>query len=338
MPIRTTARTGLMVFGFAGLLIAHSALAQTPKPAAPPKLLDVTLINTTPGMPNSPAVGMKMIGEEYGIKLNVIDAQGGGQAGQVFAGGSGDILLVGIDTPALFVVQKLLDVKVVGSLITTMGWSAFVPKDSPLKTLADLKGHSIGISGPGALSELALLWGLNKEKIDPATVNRISISSVTAMSAALDNHKLDAEMLPHPLGTMAIEAGTARAIGDWRNVPYPNDVFVVRTKDLQAKRAEYVRIMQLAQETLHRMEKDQAFGIKVLRTRAPVNMTDEELKGVLKAMLYGAWAPRDGIMTSAGYKNAADIWVEAGRFKADQIPPYSSLVENLLPAKAGSTK
>ncbi|MGB3413726.1 MAG: ABC transporter substrate-binding protein [Microbacteriaceae bacterium] len=91
------------------------------------------------------AVGIQMgYYEEEGIKLNLVNADGSGTALQAVAAGSADISTPDAGT-ILASVEKGLPVAAIGGLVQNWPWRIAVPKDSPIKSGADLKGKKIGV-------------------------------------------------------------------------------------------------------------------------------------------------------------------------------------------------
>jgi ABC-type nitrate/sulfonate/bicarbonate transport system substrate-binding protein len=212
-------------------------------------------------------------------------------------------------------------------------FSLVVPQDSPIKTLGDLRGKAIGITGPGALSELTLLWGLRKAGMDPTKdISRVALGSLASLSAGLENGKIEAGMLADPALLQGLTTKKLRAVGDWARTPYPGDVFVVRSTDLQTRREEFVRFHAVFVEAMRRM-KDPTFAFRMARLRYPHNFTDDELKLQLADQIAAVWRPMDGVLTEALYRSASDMWVGSGRFKAEDIPSYANLVDNLATAQ-----
>jgi hypothetical protein len=93
MSIRTA---GNGVFLALVLLLAPAVSFQVrAQQAAPPTAVSILL--ATPAFYSLPISILLKTGEEYGIKLELVELQGGGEAGAIFASGNGDILASGID-------------------------------------------------------------------------------------------------------------------------------------------------------------------------------------------------------------------------------------------------
>jgi ABC-type nitrate/sulfonate/bicarbonate transport system substrate-binding protein len=297
------------------------------------KPLVINVIDTTPSLSDLPLLTMQQIGGEYNMKITITDVRGGGQSGQVFVGGAGDVLLVGIDTPVGIVQRGLADIKIIGNMVAVTNWGLVVLADSPIRTLTDLRGKTVGITGPDALSELTLRRGVKVAGLDPdKDIQRIGLGSLPALSAALENRKIDASVLVPPELTQMVSSRAARLIGDWATVPYPGDVPVVRTRGPQQRRDDFVRFQNLMVEAFNRM-KNLDYAFKIARMRYPHNCSDDELKQQLQYHLTTIWASLDARATEQQYQSATKMWVGSGRFKPGEVPSFVGLVDNLASAR-----
>jgi len=109
----------------------------------------------------------------------------------------------------------------------------WVPADSTIQTIADLKGHSIAFSDPGSTSgNLFPRYALLKAGLNPDTDVKIQFAgSHTASLLALTNGKVDAGEVNSQQQATASAAGQFdptkfRVI--WRSAPIPNDPITVR--------------------------------------------------------------------------------------------------------------
>ncbi|GHO82942.1 ABC transporter substrate-binding protein [Dictyobacter formicarum] len=118
----------------------------------------------------------------HGIVTDLIGTMAAGKNNFVFA--SGDELLVAHDK------NKNLQAVDVSTIFQKYPVSLIVPKDSPIQTLADLKGHTIGEPGPFGSTHTGLLALLQAGKLTPSDVKLQSIgfNQVSAMIS----HKVDA--------------------------------------------------------------------------------------------------------------------------------------------------
>src|SRR5262245_54606910 len=117
-------------------------------------------------------------------------------------------------------------------LLTTYKAGIWVPKDSPLKSIADLKGHSLALSEPGSTSGDALpRYALKKAGIDQSQVKITYAGGHPESLLALVHGKVDAA----EINTQQQASATAEKTFDpskfrriWVSAPIPNDPITVR--------------------------------------------------------------------------------------------------------------
>ena len=98
--------------------------------------------------------------------------------------GSGDEILQARD--------KKIDVAYIDNIFTTYPVTLIVPDSSPIHTIADLKGHSIGVPGPYGATYIGLLAMLKSAGLTTADVTIQSIQYTQV--PALTTNKVDAVM------------------------------------------------------------------------------------------------------------------------------------------------
>jgi phosphonate transport system substrate-binding protein len=109
----------------------------------------------------------------------------------------------------------------------------WVPTDSQIQSVADLKGHTIAFSDPGSTSgNLFPRYALLKAGLDPDTEVKIQFAgSHTASLLALTNGKVDAGEVNSQQQATASAAGqfdASKFRTIWRSAPIPNDPITVR--------------------------------------------------------------------------------------------------------------
>ncbi len=109
----------------------------------------------------------------------------------------------------------------------------WVPVDSTIQTVADLKGHTIAFSDPGSTSgNLFPRYALLKAGLNPDSDVKIQFAgSHTASLLALVNGKVDAGEVNSQQQATASAAGqfdTTKFRTIWRSAPIPNDPITVR--------------------------------------------------------------------------------------------------------------
>jgi NitT/TauT family transport system substrate-binding protein len=167
--------------------------AAAPAPASADTALSVGKASATSDALIPVNIGDELgIFKKHGLDLTIIDFGGGSKMAQALAAGSIDIG-DGAGTEMAFIAKGVPMLAVCESTGPAPFMGVGVPFDSPVKTLAELKGKIIGVSSPGSFSdwsghELARKFGWGD-----AGVTNIAIGGGSApMGAALRTHQVDA--------------------------------------------------------------------------------------------------------------------------------------------------
>ena len=314
--------------------IAATVLMQVVAPwadAQQPKPIKISIIEATPAFHSLPVTALKTIGAEYNLQIETLQIQGGGEAGQIFAGGHGDIMTSGFDKPVGFAAKKLVDAKTFGVILHSMNWSLVASAKSDIKTVADLRGKTVGISGPGSASDMLMRWALNKAGLNPdRDVTLIALGSPANLYAGVENARVNAAVLVRPFLTKAIDSGMARVVGDWEAIQFPNLVSIARTKDLVENPEKFIRFQSAMKAVIHRFKTDREFAMRMAKLSYP-NVSTQELSQQLDFAAKVYWKG-DGDMTRELYDQAVDFLVGSGRVSRAEMPGFEALVVR-LPAK-----
>jgi ABC-type nitrate/sulfonate/bicarbonate transport system substrate-binding protein len=326
MPYKTAWKGVFLAFVWLlAPVISFQARAQQASPPMP-----VSILLATPAFYSLPISILLKTGEEYGIKLELVELQGGGEAGAIFASGNGDILASGIDKLFGLRREKLADVTAFGVILTAANWSLVAPAKSQIKSIKDLKGKTIGISGVGSSSDMLTRYSLRKAGLDPdKDVTLIALGSVANLFAGVENDRVNAAVLVSPFLERAPASGLARVPdADWERMEFPNNVFMARTKDLDTKREKFVKFMAAYKTVLVRLKADRPYALKMAKLIYP-NTSEEDLRKQLDFAIAVLWQPMTGMLTKPLYDQAKDMLVGSGRFKEADITDYSTAVVNL---------
>jgi NitT/TauT family transport system substrate-binding protein len=314
--------------GFTLVMIAM-LYAAGPGWAADPKPLKLTLIEATPAFHSLPVFALKQSAKDYNLEIENLQIEGGGEAGVIFAGGQADIMMSGFDKPVAFAAQGFVDVKVIGAILKSMNWSLVAPVKSSIRTVTDLKGKTIGISGAGSSSDMLMRWALRKAGLDPdRDVTLIALGSVANLYSGVENGRVDAAVLVRPFLTKALDAGIVRVVGDWEALPYPNLVSIVRTKDLTANPEKFQRFQAAMRDILKRFQNDRPFALRMAKLAYP-NDTEASLSAQLDFALKVYWAPVNGDLDRDIYDKAVDVLVTSRTVSADKMPSFEKLIVRL---------
>ena len=170
------------------------AIALVPTPATPAAAADTSL---TVGKASSVSdaiipvnVGDKLgIFKKHGLDLTITDFGGGSKMVQAMTAGALDIA-DGAGTEMAFVAKGAPMIGVCESATTAPFLGIGLPWDSPVKSLADLKGKVIGVSSPGSFSdwsghELARSQGWGENGVKTVAIGGGPAPSLAALRAHL---------------------------------------------------------------------------------------------------------------------------------------------------------
>ena len=138
--------------------------------------------------------------KEEGVDITgIISSEGGGTTVRnMVAGGA----VFGEMNPAAFIsaVQQGAKLKMISDdvpLIAGLVWA--VKKDSPIKTLADIKGHKIGYTNPKSTSQGLAFGLLTAAKLTPSDVEMVKTGGFGEGVAAIDVSLIDIAPVPDTL-------------------------------------------------------------------------------------------------------------------------------------------
>ncbi len=107
-----------------------------------------------------------------------------------------------------------LDIFAEGSVMEPATQGIYVMPNSPIKTLADLKGKTIAINAPDNILYLLAASVLSEHGISPDSVHFVTKYNFPAMPAALKDGAIDAAMLPEPFASDAEQVDGAVPLAD----------------------------------------------------------------------------------------------------------------------------
>jgi sulfonate transport system substrate-binding protein len=130
---------------------------------------------------------------------------------QAVRAGAADIGFAG-DAPTLNAIGTGSDIKIVGAVraVNDSGLALLVPKNSPVKTIADLKGKTVSPTTKGSIGHYLLLGALQKGGLTAKDV-KVSYLPPAAASAAFSSGQLAAWAVWDPYTALA-EAQGARVL------------------------------------------------------------------------------------------------------------------------------
>lgn len=137
--------------------------------------------------------------KKYGIDLDIISFAGDAKQIQGFNSDSIDVGLAG--GPAMAFSAKGADALAVAALDgAPRNFAVIVNEDSPIKSVADLKGKSIGVTTIGSLTDWLAKRIAIKEGWGANGIRTVALGAPTAGIAGLRTHQVDAVLLVTQIG------------------------------------------------------------------------------------------------------------------------------------------
>jgi NitT/TauT family transport system substrate-binding protein len=200
----------------------------------------------------------------------------------------------------------------------TPGYAAnsyFVLEDSPIKTVADLKGKRVAVNAYGTIADLPLRILLKRAKLDPKADLQIVEIAFPSIGAALRDKRIDCGILILPFMAAEKEKGGIRAIAravDAFPGPYPTVYLAARNDFLKKEEPvvkafldDYVTGLNWLYEPKNR---EKAIEITANLTKTPA----AALETYFMRGNNDYYRDRGGCLKAAGLQYVVDAMVEEG--------------------------
>lgn len=164
-------------------------------------------------LPWSVALGQKYF-EEQGLEPKGYNFESGGKSIAALIGGSADFAANALEH-AIKAKSQGKDLVYVFASTRLPGWGLVVSSAhrNEIKTVADLKGKTVGVSGIGVASHVLLHYMLLKAGVDPKEVKVVAVG-ISTFPPALEGGKIVAGMAGEPFFSRMIAKGTAFSLGN----------------------------------------------------------------------------------------------------------------------------
>ncbi len=193
------------------------------------------------------------------------------------------------------------------------------------KTLQDLKGKKIGVTGSlGATNHVSLVIALEKLAMSPKDFNILALPP-QEMLRSLESGFLDAASLNPPTLFMAQKKGFPNILDIGALVEMPGGGLTVLAKDIKAKPDEVKRVIRAMQSAKEIMRKSREKSVELM-TR--ILKMDQETAVNTYDVFLKTLSP-DGIPSRAGMENLVKSIQAQGRF-VDKKPAFSDLADDRL--------
>lgn len=193
------------------------------------------------------------------------------------------------------------------------------------KTLQDLKGKKIGVTGSlGATNHVSLVIALEKLGMSPKDFNILALPP-TEMVRSLESGFLDAVSLNPPALFLATKKGFPIILDIGSLVEMPGGGLTVLDKDIKGKPDEVKRVIRAMQSAKDVMRKSKDRGVDLMMRL--LKMDRESAAGTYDVFMKTLSA--DGIPSRTGMDNLVKSIQAQGRF-VDKKPAFSDVADDRL--------
>ena len=245
------------------------------------------------------------------VEVELVNFKGGGPAVQAFAGGSVELCFCAADHVVRLRNRNLPTVILLG-LDDRHSYALVAKTSSGFKSLADLKGKTIGITAPGSFTDNTLRYSIAELKLEAdRDFTIIGVGGGAPMQAAIDSGKIDAGMvILSEIEFMMQKQGMYRIVQDYRDMPYPSYAALALEswidKNPEAARG-FNRAMRKAMSELAR---DPALGLAMAKKMYPHY---SDLLAAQAAKTAISRMPKNGLMDAGAIRNLNAIVTAADR-------------------------
>jgi NitT/TauT family transport system substrate-binding protein len=274
-------------------------------------------------LPWQVAIGQKYF-EEQGLEPKGYNFESGAKSIAALIGGSADFAANALEHAIKAKVQGKDLVYVYSSTrLPGFGLAVASTQKGEIKTVADLRGKLVGVSGIGAASHVLLDYILRKNGVEPKDVKVIAVG-LSTFPPALEGGKIVAGMAGEPFFSRMIARGTAFSMGNLSSLKETQAILggeyvfsgAITRPDVIQKRA------QVVQKVVTALVKASHF----IETKSP-----EEIAGAVPAELAGdraqyvealrasreIYAPH-GMVSASGVETVVKSLESFGVFKEGQ--------------------
>jgi NitT/TauT family transport system substrate-binding protein len=207
--------------------------------------------------------------QKYGIDVDISSAGGDAKVQQALASDSADFGL-GSGPSMAFVAKGAPQIAVAAFASAPRNISMLVGADSPIKTVADLKGKTVGITTAGSLTEWLAKQMAIQEGWGENGIKTAALGTFEASFAALEAHQIDGIVAATESGYRMEEKNAGRIIvGFDKYAPnFITHVIYARDELVKDKPDLVKRFLQGVFATIHFMKTNKdttvAIGAKIL--------------------------------------------------------------------------
>jgi NitT/TauT family transport system substrate-binding protein len=231
------------------------------------------------GMPFGVALAKGYFKEEGANVTGIISSGGGGTSVRNAMSG----VAYGEANPGAIAVaiQNGADLKIVSDNVLTIAEFAWlVKKDSPIKTIQDLKGKKIGYTNPRSTSQALDTLMLKKAGLKPEDAELVKTGGFGPMMAALELGQIDVAAVTEPLWSKNKDKYRVLITGAEALPPLDNVVGVV-TGEAAKTRGDFIRaVIRARRRAVKFMKEHPAEAAEIIAK--PFNITKEVAESAIR--------------------------------------------------------
>src|SRR5690348_9130427 len=267
---------------FAYALIPAAAIALVASAASAEQLAIGNYGSSANGMPFGVALHKGFFKEEGIDVTGLIASQGGGTSVRNAMSG----VPYGEANPGAIAVaiQQGADLKIVSDNVLTIAEFAWlVKKDSPIKTIADLRGKKIGYTNPRSTSQALDILMLKKAGLKPEDAELVKTGGFGPMVAALELGQIDVAPVTEPLWSKVKDQFRVLITGSEALPPLDN-VVGVATAQAVATRGDFIAaVIRARRRAIQFMREHPEEAGQIIAK--PFNITPEVATSAIKNLI-----------------------------------------------------
>ena len=212
--------------------------------------------------------------KKHGLNLEILYVQAGPESIQAVIGGSMDIATAAGVSAAVGTFAKGAPIRIIGAESTGEDSYWYVRADSPVKSMADMKGRSVAYSTNGSSTHANALAFVELYKVD---AKLIATGGFPATFTMVMSGQIDAGWSAPPYAMEALRKGEIRVIARSSELPLVKGhtirVLIANKQSLDGKPDVYRRFMRAYRETVDWMyASDEA--VKIYAEFAKIGIED----------------------------------------------------------------
>jgi len=293
------------------LLISQSAFAQTDKKTPVSLIYEaIAATNATLWLAED-----ARLFEKYGLDAKIVNARG---AVPVQALVSGSVEFGAFSgSSAIAAVLAGSDIVLVAAKGNFAVMSFWVRRDSPIKSLADLRGKTIGVTRAGSATHMIARLALKSAGLNEREVKFLHHGGLPESFASLDKGIVDAAMgsPPRPGFKELVDLSALK-------IPFLQGAIEVKRSFLQNRRDIVLNLLRAYVETIKLAKQKPELAIAAIskRMRVPVEMVKP------------VYQPHENVLEEIPYVRRDSVQVILDQYPKEQLKglSYEKLVDNSL--------